>query len=254
MKFGQAARMVRGENWLLSQYEAYTQNRDLNKEREAISELLSRPYRKRTESWSGSGANTCLRQRQLTYLGFPKARPDDKTMNIFANGDYVHIRHQAFGLAAGYIAAAEVSVTLPDYNMLGTMDGILANGCGLEIKSINSYGFSEVSTYGPKMDHRYQVQAYMLASGLEAFHFLYEDKNTNVCREFLERKDVMLQDHVKRDLEKLQKSTETHKLEPMLKECRNGEGKFRWCPFAEICEDATWPTQSVSLQLPTLAS
>lgn len=246
MKLGQAAKRVAGLDWYLSQYEAYLSRRSPEAEGVHLARLLARPERDRTRNWSASGANTCLRQRQFTFLGMPKATLEEKSLNIFANGDYVHLRHQVFGLVAGHISQAEVPVRLDEYNLQGTMDGVLSNGLGLELKSINTYGFSDVSTWGPKKDHIMQVQSYMLASGIDAFHMVYEDKNTNLCREFLVEADPFMQDAVRRDLDVLNKSLQTQQLEPMLDECKQLKGKYAWCPYASICEGATWPTPSGS--------
>lgn len=184
----------------------------------------------------------------------PTRRPDDKTLNIFANGDYMHLRHQAFGMVAGYITATEVPVELGKYNLRGTMDGMLATGEGLELKSINSHGFSSVVTYGARNDHVRQMHAYMLAAGLEAFRIVYENKETQQLKEIFVPRDEKLIKSVILELEELNDMTEATTLLPMLQECRNGEGRFRTCEFRKICEEATWPSESRRLILVTSSS
>ena len=241
MKLGSAARIVKGQDWYISRYHAYLKHRDLAAEAQALSTIMDRPTRVRTYSWSASSAGGCLRARQFTYLGMPQVRPGDKAMNIFANGDYMHLRHQAFGTVAGYITDTEVSVALAKYNLLGTMDGVLSNGHGLELKSINTFGFGQVNTFGAKPEHVLQMHAYMLATDIEAFHAVYEDKNTQQLKEILVPRDEKVIGSVREELERLNESTSQRELIPMLPECLNGEGKYRWCEYASICENAKWP-------------
>ena len=241
MRLGQAARVVSGADWYISRYQAYLQNRDLEAERDELQVIMTRPPRVRGWSWSASSANTCPRQRQFGFLGMPRRRPDDKSMNIFANGDYMHLRHQAFGLVAGYIQAAEVSVQMPEYNLLGTMDGILRNGNGLELKSINTRGFSSVNTFGAKLDHVWQMHSYMLAGDLEAFTIVYEDKNTQALKEILVPRDEEIIKSVRSELETLNEWTSQSRFFPMLEECEQGKGKFNWCDYRDSCKEATWP-------------
>lgn len=254
MKLGQAARTVRGENWYVRHYEDYLQHRNVEAERVMIMDIMKRPERIRGWSWSASSAGRCGRERQFTYLGFPQRRPDAKSMNIFANGDYMHIRHQAFGLVAGFITEVEVPVAIPGFNLIGTMDGILSNGRGLELKSINTRGFSEVTSFGAKRDHIFQMHAYMLATELDAFHAVYEDKNTQNVKEILVPRDEKIIKSVVEELEQLNEATNERRLLPMLQECRNGQGAFRWCSFREICEEAEWPSRSKPAIRPTSSS
>lgn len=213
----------------------------MKKEAKIIASIQNKPDRVRTSTWSASAAGTCLRAQQFVYLGVHGVPPDDKGMNIFSNGDFVHLRHQSFGMVAGYVSQAEVPLNMPELNMLGTMDGILVSGLGLEIKSINKRGFSSVCSFGPKHDHIRQVHAYMLASGLSAFRILYECKDDNTLKEFLVHRDEALIEEVRGDLVLLQELTDARMLAPMLAECKREQGAFRWCPFAPMCRDASFP-------------
>lgn len=217
-------------------------HRDLKKEGQILKAIQDRPPRDRRSTWSASSAGQCLRQQQFVYLGVKKVtQPDDKGMNIFTNGDYVHLRHQACGMVAGYISQAEVPLEMPELNLRGTMDAVLVNNQGFEIKSINSRGFSQIKSFGPKHDHIRQVHAYMLASGLTAFRILYENKDTNELKEFLVVRDEKIIEEVRNDLLTLQELTDKHVLAPMLEECERAEGAYRWCPFAPMCRKAVFP-------------
>ena len=254
MRLGQLAKRAAGDYWYIGQYNDYLQHRDKEAERDKLVALMTRPPRIRGWSWSASGANTCLRQRQFGYLGMPRRRPDDRTANIFANGDYMHLRHQAFGEIAGYIVASEVSVAMPQYNLLGTLDGVLSNGRGLELKSINTRQFSEVMTFGPKPDHVAQMHSYMLAGGYDAFHIIYEDKDKQHLKEVVVHRDEAKIKSVIEDLERLNEAVDRQQLLPMLPECLQGKGKFNWCDYRDMCEGATWPSGSLRLTPATSSS
>lgn len=247
MKFGELARVASGDLWILPRYWEYLSHRNVDAEYQMLAGPMHRPERIRENNWSASSAGRCLREQQLTYLGFTKIAPDEKMGNIFANGDYVHLRHQAFGLVAGYITEVEVPVRLPQWKLRGTMDGMLSNGQGLEIKSINPFGFDRVKSFGPQDKHVLQVHAYMLARpDIEAFRILYENKADNLCKEFLVPRDPVLIGQVEEHLAQLNRATEQRKLLPMLQGCKNEEGSvFRQCPYRSVCPDAEYPVKPV---------
>lgn len=236
MKFGDALRLVQGHDYIKSKYHAYLQGeRNVEREIEVTTKLLSIPERDRTKSWSASGAGTCLRARQFSYLGMKGKAPDDHAMNIFLNGTYVHIRHQVVGMAAGYLTDVEVPVRHEGYNLKGTMDAVDATGALVEYKSINQNGFMQVRQFGAKPEHKHQVNSYFLATGHDYARIVYENKNTNDLLEFEVQRDPHEIDIVVSDLEDLQLATNNDMLLPMLAECTRKEGRYRWCPFASQC-------------------
>jgi hypothetical protein len=242
VKLGKAMQLAQQKSWVVNNYLDYIQHRNIKQEADWIWKIQNRPDRVREGSWSASAAGTCLRNRQFTFLGFPKKRVDDRTMNIFANGDFVHLRHQAAGLVHGYLTEVEVPVRVPALQLTGTMDGLLSNGAIAEFKSINHFGFSRVQSFGAQEKHIEQVHSYMLASERERAHIVYEDKDTNSLKEFVVSRDEKIIDKVKTDLETLNEATENKTLLPMLPECRNFRGAYNYCPYAQICENAEWPT------------
>lgn len=240
MTLGNQIQIIRGNNWVIGQYEEYIQHRDLQAEREALHQILDIPLRVREGSWSASSQGKCMRMQQFVYLGKPARRPDDKLQNIFANGDFVHLRHQAFGTVAGYVTSAEVAAVNKQYQLRGTLDGILSNERGFEIKSINNYGFDTIKTFGVKPEHRYQVHAYMLLTGIDVFHVLYENKADNLMKEIVVTREPKIIDEIREELDTLNEATDAKRLLPMLQECKNLTGQFNRCPFAPICERAQW--------------
>lgn len=244
MKLSKVVKLAQGHSYVTNGYFDYIQHRNIKREAELIQQIQDRPERIREGSWSASATGACLRQRQFTFLGFPRKRVDDRTMNIFANGDFVHLRHQVAGLIEGYISEVEVPVTLPAFRLRGTMDARLNNNAIGEFKSIYHFGFSQVMSFGAKADHVQQVHAYMLCTGLDRAHIVYEDKDTQNIKEFVVQRDPEIIKSVIRDLQALNMATEEKKFLPMLPECRQFKGQFNYCPYAKVCEDAKWPTDS----------
>jgi hypothetical protein len=237
VRLADVAKRQKGDYWVTQRYYDYvTGPRNLEKERDALQIIMTRPPRVRINTYSASGAGRCLRERQLAYIGAKKLLIDERSANIFANGDYVHLRHQVAGLINGYITQAEVPVRNDQYNLTGTMDGLLSNGEGLEIKSINTRGFEEISSFGPKHDHRFQIHSYMLAADLEAFHLVYENKNDQRIKEFLVTRDEATIAKVIEELEQLQAAEEAHALLPMLPDCVIQTGStYSWCQYKKSC-------------------
>jgi hypothetical protein len=258
MKLGEAMRIAKTMDWIRPRYAAYLAGpRNVEAERNHMHRLLGIPERDRTQSWAASGAGKCLRQRQFAYLGMDGKTPDEHGLNIFLNGTYVHLRHQVVGLSAGYLRDAEVPVTLPELNLVGTMDALDTKGIPVEYKSINQNGFGSVRAFGPKAEHRHQIHSYMLASGTDAFRVVYENKNTNDLLEFFVDRDENEVAAVRDDLEMLNEATDNRTLLPMLEECTKKEGAYRWCPFASSCPKMSYPAvqaRSVILRMSSSAS
>jgi hypothetical protein len=236
VKLGKLAKTARGDEWIIPRYEEYLRHRDMKAEAKYAKKILTRPERDRTIQWSASAQGTCLRAQQFTKHGTQKKRIDLKSLNIFANGEYMHLRHQVFGLAGGYLADVEVAVENTELCLAGTLDGVSIEGEGVEWKSINTYGFSSVGSFGPKQEHLFQVNAYMLMKPeIKAFRILYEDKNTNDLKEFRVERDEVIIDKILTDLDALNRAEEEKTMLPILRECKNLEGRYRWCPYSETC-------------------
>lgn len=235
MKLGDAAKIARGDYWVIPRYLDSVRTMSYTDQLGALTTILTRPPRVRVNTFSASSAGRCMRERQLAYLGAKRLEPDGAGQNIFANGDWVHLRWQVAGLTGGWLAAAEVPVYKKEYQLTGTMDGLLVTGEGLELKSINDRGFSQVGSYGPKPEHREQVHSYMLAADLDRFRIVYENKNTNEPREFVVERDPVLMDKVKADLDMLNQAQADQRLLPMLPECEVKEGRYAKCLYRESC-------------------
>lgn len=192
--------------------------------------------RDRRGTYSASSLNSCVRRQQFTFLGMPEIPPTPKQAGIFQNGTFMHIRWQMAGLTEGWLRQAEVPVPSNSMNLAGTQDGVAHEDSVVELKSINSYGFGSVNTFGVKPDHVQQVGTYMAATGAEKSVVIYEDKNTQEFREFVVTiKDVPVKE-IQERADRLWEMTEKKSLAEPLDKCLAGEGfQFTGCPFREVC-------------------
>ena len=107
----------------------------------------------------------CLRSRYYsrTQASRDTNAVDARTRRIFDNGTKTHERLQQYLEEQGMLLMDEVPVYNATYNIQGHTDGILALGAVekgvLEIKSINSNGFSNLKTV--KEEHRKQGLTYV---------------------------------------------------------------------------------------------
>jgi hypothetical protein len=200
--------------------------------------------RLRKRMFRASSANTCPRRQVLTYISIPVRREITSTLgNIFATGNFLHLKWQMQGLTAGWLADAEVPFDVDELHAGGTADGVLYTGGGFEFKSINDRGYGNVMTYGPKEDHLEQTDNYMFLGGLDHYSIVYENKNNGEWREFLHRRDDARMLAVAERFDRLNQHVEDKKLPVVLEDCKHEEGqKFRQCPFRDSClKIKMWP-------------
>lgn len=182
-----------------------------------------------------------MRAQQFNYLGFGGMAPDERAQSIFLNGDYLHLRWQVAGLVAGWLADAEVPLR-HEGRVRGTMDGDLAWGEVLELKSINGRGYEQVVEFGPKEAHKWQGTAYCLCTGYSTVRFVYENKNTQDAVEFAWSPDEEWRAKVLERWSLLNEATDEKRLIPMLHPCLSEKGDaYRWCDFRKICDGAEFP-------------
>lgn len=190
------------------------------------------PYR-------ASGTGKCMRYRHFQSEELIEASVvDTRLNNIFATGDFLHLKWQMMGLSAGWLIKAEVPVESRDGLLAGTMDGITAADSVFEFKSINKRGFSQVVTFGPLESHILQTHAYMYAGDYEKTSIVYEDKDSGDWREFLVNRDEEIIKKVKDELETLDLDYSNEILVEPLSDCQEKRGSlYRQCPFRDICLD-----------------
>lgn len=90
---------------------------------------------------------------------------DPRTQRIFDNGTYTHERLQTYLIDMGLLHMDEVPLINDEYNIQGHTDGFLNFGdevAILEIKSINSRGFSDLKD--AKEEHKRQGLVYLFCA------------------------------------------------------------------------------------------
>ena len=233
---------IRHERWLAQDTKPFSQEA-LDFSRLALSKEAG-GGRRRKSMFRASGSGSCMRRQIFSALSVPRRYEIDPHLaSIFMTGDFVHLKWQMAGLTAGWLAEAEVAFDRPDWHFGGTMDGILDDGSGLEVKSINTRGFFMVNKYGVDSKHNRQVHSYMKLTGIQVFSVIYEDKNNQDYREFRVKQDPDMASEVDRELDELNESLQAKTLPEVLLSCQHRDGsEYRNCPFRDIClETKEWP-------------
>lgn len=193
--------------------------------------------RKRTSLFRSSAAGSCARRQLYTANKVPGISEISSDLaNIFATGNFLHLKWQMAGLTEGWLAVAEYAVESKEYSFGGTLDGILYDGSLFEFKSINSRGFASVNQYGPKDDHILQAHGYMWLANLPAVSFVYENKDNGEWREFRMERDELIVDAVVGMVDDMERHHKEQTYPEPLSKCVDREGmNYRQCPFRDIC-------------------
>ena len=224
------------EQWLNEHPEGLILDRKLAMR---LADMVQAQPRNRQGLWSASAAGSCARAQMFSYMGAPAAyRLDPRMQNIFNDGTWRHLRWQMMLLTMGVLDDVEVPVYNPDLHLRGTMDGIgkLDNGdeWGWELKSI--YSLSAVEA-GPKPEHLLQVHSYFISRPtIKKFSLVYEDKRTNIFREFVVEPDLNLLAEVRATFDFLNDSLDREELPDVIADCEKGKGQtFDGCSYRTFC-------------------
>jgi hypothetical protein len=227
---------------------------------EFVKSELTTPQRNRRMTFSASARGTCPRAQVFKFTslrGVPRFSTD--LIAIFHQGTFMHLKWQALLLDAGILDECEVTTSIEQYNLSGTVDGTglvpddhalreQHTRFGWELKSINSRGFQWVLDKGPKRDHLLQIHAYMLGTGWRIWSLMYENKDTQQYKEFIVDFDPRIAEEVELELQYLNEHVEDKKLPPILSECKKKQGAFKSCEFAHSClEQRGWPQKRIKL-------
>jgi hypothetical protein len=192
--------------------------------------------RVREGTFSASSLGECMREQQFTYLGMPKLPPDQKNAMKMHNGSFMHLRWQMAGLTEGWLKAAEVPLGENQYQLSGTMDGIVFDESVLELKSINTNGFSRVTAFGPLIPHLFQMATYLLVSRRKWGVFIYECKDTQEYQEISVGIGDLPMEEAERQAEAMWTSVARKELFEPLNKCLDRTGwKYHSCPFRDRC-------------------
>lgn len=232
---------MRHERWLETNSTPKYTETALDFARAALSHELG-GNRSRSSDFRASGAGSCQR-RQLFTANDVRGITDISSdlANIFATGNFLHLKWQMAGLTEGWLVQAEVPYESDEYSFGGTLDGIIYDGSLFEFKSINARGFSSVQMYGPKHDHILQAHAYMYLADLHAVSFVYENKDNGEWREFRMERDDLICDAIVGMVNDMTEMKRNQAYPEPLNKCLDREGwQYRQCPFREVCLDEKW--------------
>lgn len=225
-----------------------------------IRDVLTTKPRVRSGSFSASSAGQCHRRQVLSYIGIDTGQVNGyQLQNIFEDGKWRHMRWQAIMLQSGLLDQAEVPLDWPKMRSKGSMDGQgtvpdnhpraewRGKEFGFELKGVSPYVFNSYVQQGGKLEHKKQVHRYFLASGVDLFVILYEDKATQNWHEWVLEPDPVLLAEQQMELEALNTAVDNKILPPVLPECQQGKGtEYKACPYGKdsnICLGITqdWP-------------
>jgi hypothetical protein len=178
----------------------------------------------------------CPRLQVFEYYGVDKREQYNPTLrNLFNDGHFRHLRWQIMLLNAGILTDIEVKVSIPEYRLAGSMDGVNTDeGWMFELKGTSQY--QSVVSRGAMPAHIKQVNAYLMASGLDQALIVYEDKLSQQWQEIEVSKDPKIVDEIESILQDLNRAIETGELPEILDECKDQEGaRFNRCPYGGVC-------------------
>lgn len=212
-------------------------------------ELIAK-QRKRSQTWSSSSLGYCQRKHVYQYLGMPRERGVDSDLaNIFIHGTWTHLKWQAMGFMANWLAQAEVPCAIPELHYTGTIDGILTTGEGWELKSINARGFRWVLDKGVNDKHLLQIHGYMLATGIRRWCVIYEEKDTQQYKEFVIDFDPVIAEIVEMELATLNTHVTERELPEQLSGCvAKKTSEYKQCPYRDRCDAGGWPVPKLVIK------
>ena len=228
---------MRMERWLsLPDYQRPFSPEALEHAQKALSGQIG-GKRSRKTPYRSSGTGTCSRKRHFQAEDVVKREMTDSHLhNIFATGDYLHLKWQMMGLTEGWLTAAEIPVQTEDGLLSGTMDGLIWDDSILEFKSINDNGFKNVVAFGAKELHLKQTHAYMLCADKDKASIVYENKNDQDWIELRVYRDEKIIELIENEIDELNDQYNNEELKEPLSDCQMKTGSiYRDCPFRDVC-------------------
>lgn len=216
-----------------------------------LTEIMLRPNRDRTNSYSASSLDTCMRRQMLQYLDYPTVRIPQAVQNsIFFNGNWLHLKWQGILLEMGLVVyqhgkpLLEVPVEIPELGVKGTIDAIIwlqERQWIWDLKGVNPGTFAKAKRGEVSRGYQWQLQIYGEATGLPSLLF-YENKASQEYHEVAvepsedERKAAIAR------LRGLARYNSTRQLPPILPDFPS-DRECRECPFQTDCKDAVFTDQ-----------
>jgi len=186
--------------------------------------------------------DSCQRKHLLSYLGEEKLTPSDGSFDVMNAGTWGHYRWQLAGLSQGWLADIEVQVEYNPWLVKGAMDGVISDGSGWELKTVNSNKWRDVlKQNSPLFPHLMQTHAYMKALDLSHFSIVYENREHAIWKEFRVARMQEVDDTLELLMESLHNHIAIKELPVMLETCLTKKGSnYNYCDFKESCPTAQW--------------
>lgn len=162
---------------------------------------------------ASSLGNTCDRYLYLQYNNqLPEQVISPQLQRIFDHGIITQDRFKVYFERGGLLIGTEVTAALLDPPIRGRADYILLSPLDkqkwiIELKTINSYGFSNL--HGARDDHALQLQVYLNLLQVENGIVLYENKNNQELKAFVIRRSNTTWNEILDRCRSIMKMTET---------------------------------------------
>lgn len=168
-----------------------------------------------------------------------------RTMRIFGNGDYFHLRMQVLFVRMGLCKLNDVEVEFETGDEQGTADVIItldgARGV-VDFKSANEYSFNSIRENALDYKNEMQLRIYMEKFGVKYGILLYENKNTQLLKEI-----VLLRNKIKEDELDQRRDYIRHHLKRRILAEREGKTHTTIpcsrCSYAHLCYNTDKETE-----------
>ena len=150
-------------------------------------------------------------------------------------------------MAAGWLSDIEIQVEHTPWQLKGAMDGMLSDGSGFELKTVNYRKFAKIlKDNAPLEEHLMQVHAYMRALNLTHFSIVYENRDSANWKEFR----VPRMSYIDEKLDSLMNNLDFHigakTLPFILESCMVQKGtSWTYCDWKDVCPTAQWKENNV---------
>jgi len=210
-----------------------------------------------------SGSGKCGRQTAYA-MHYPGEREElsARALSLFVLGDIIHEKERILIGQVTELGRVEERVHFQvngEVSIAGHMDGVIevdGEPMILDIKSINTRGFSEIQKGTMRPDYEAQVNAYMDATGIRKACLWFYNKDTShrhaVVLEYNPEVVQQVRDRFQRVLDSTPDSLPPREYLPQAEVARGkmtGREYLPWqcsyCPFTERC----WSSEGFRLQI-----
>ena len=212
-------------------------------------------------SVSQPGIEYCERQHILSYIGAEADAFSVSSMEMMNTGTQLHYYYQLGGLSSGWLADIEVPLSYEPWKLRGSMDGLITDGTGLEIKTTGSTKYSKINSKrvaikaqnvenqktgigeeaplwkAADLSHLWQIHMYMMATEIDKFSLVYIDRGwPSRFMEFRVERDDKVMEAVDTNMKQLAAYARDAILPPMLENCQKFVGKtYEGCRYRTSC-------------------